>query len=124
MRRRIRRLKGQIRKHKGVDIVVTHAPPEGMGDAEDPAHWGFAALRELLDEYHPAYLIHGHVHTSYGQDVPRVIEYGDTRIINAFERYTLEIPDRIINEKDRGQVIYKTRRRAPEEDYSNMYEKG
>ncbi len=124
MRRRIRRLKGQIRKHKGVDIVVTHAPPEGLGDAEDPAHWGFAALRELLDEYHPAYLIHGHVHTSYGQDVPRVIEYGDTRIINAFERYTLEIPDRIINEKDRGQVIYKTRRKAPEEDYSNMFEKG
>ena len=53
-----------------------------------------------------------------------MIEYGDTRIINAFERYTLEIPDRIINEKDRGQVIYKTRRKAPEEDYSNMFEKG
>lgn len=123
MRRRILKLSGQLRKHKGVDIVVTHAPPEGLGDAEDPAHWGFAALRELLDKYHPQYLIHGHVHTTYGQDVPREIEYGGTRIINAYERYTLEIPDRAVSEKDRGQVIYKTRLKPEEENYIDIYGK-
>ena len=74
--------------------MVTHAPPEGLGDAEDPAHWGFAALRELLDEYHPAYLIHGHVHKRYSSKMERVLHYGDTTIINASGRYVLEIPDK------------------------------
>ena len=111
MRRRIRKLRFQLWWHKGVDIVVTHAAPEGLGDAEDPAHMGFAALRELLDKYHPQYLIHGHIHTNYGQNVPREIEYNGSRIINAYERYTLEIPDREFPAKHYGQVLYKTRLR-------------
>jgi len=111
MRRRIRRLRWQLWCNGGVDIVVTHAPPEDLGDDTDPAHWGFAALRELLDQYHPQYLIHGHVHMSYGHHIPREIEYNGTRIINAYERYTLEIPDREVKMKDYGQVIYKTKRK-------------
>lgn len=54
MRRRIRKLRLPLRRCKGVDIVVTHAPPEGLGDGEDPAHWGFASLRELLENITPA----------------------------------------------------------------------
>lgn len=108
MRRRIRKLKFQLWLHKGVDIVVTHAPPAGLGDASDPAHWGFKALVELLDEYHPQYLLHGHVHVTYGHQIPREIEYNGTKIINAYERYTIEIPDREYPLKHHGQVIYKT----------------
>ena len=111
MRRRILKLRLQLTKLKGVDIVVTHAPPEGLGDADDPAHWGFAALRELLDQYHPQYLVHGHVHMAYGHDIPRVLEYGDTKIINACERFSFEIPDREVPPKQLGQVIYKTRQK-------------
>lgn len=117
MRRRIRRLKYQLWRNRGVDIVVTHAAPAGLGDAEDPAHWGFEALRELIDRYHPQYLIHGHVHLSYGQEVPRVLEYNGTRIINAYERYTLEIPDREVPMKQFGQVIYKTRQKHRNDDF-------
>ena len=69
MRRRIARLRFHLWRLGGVDIVVTHAPPKGVGDAEDPAHRGFQALRDLLDKYHPTYLLHGHVHTSYGYQV-------------------------------------------------------
>lgn len=111
MRRRILKLRLQLTKLKGVDIVVTHAPPEGLGDADDPAHWGFAALRELLDQYHPQYLVHGHVHMAYGHNIPRVLEYGDTKIINACERFSFEIPDREVPPKQLGQVIYKTRQK-------------
>lgn len=107
MRLRIRKLKGRIQTLGGVDIVVTHAPPLGLGDADDPAHWGFEALRGLLDEYHPRYLVHGHVHLNYGYNVPREITYHDTTIINATERYVLNIPDVSFPEKDRGQVIRK-----------------
>ena len=111
MRSRIRRLLWRIWLLGGVDIVVTHAPPEGLGDADDPAHWGFAALREFLDRYHPKYLIHGHVHMSYGHNIPREIEYNGTKIINAWERHTIEIPDRPSDLKQFGQVIYKTRQK-------------
>lgn len=111
MRRRIRKLWLQLWLYKGVDIVVTHAPPAGLGDAEDPAHWGFQCLRDMLDKYHPQYLVHGHVHMNYGQNIPREIDYNGTKIINAFERYTFEIPDREYSLRDHGQVIYKTRYR-------------
>ena len=109
MRRRIRKLRWQLWKHKGVDIVVTHAAPAGLGDAEDPAHWGFESLKQLLDKYHPQYLIHGHVHMTYSNKIPREIEYNGTKIINSYERYTFEIPDREYPLKEHGQVIYKTR---------------
>ena len=109
MRRRIRKLAFQLWRHKGVDIVVTHAAPEGLGDDEDPCHMGFEAFRKLLDKYKPQYLVHGHIHVTYGNDIPRVIEYGDTKIINAYERYTFEIDERPCKPKHYGQVIYKTR---------------
>jgi len=108
---RIARLRWQLKRAGGVDIVLTHAPPEGLGDSEDPAHWGFPALRSLLDKYHPDYLIHGHVHMSYGYEIPREIEYGGTRIINAYQRYTVSLPDRQVKPRHLGQVIYKTRKK-------------
>jgi len=121
MRRRIRRLRWKLKKLGGVDIVVTHAAPEGLGDAEDRAHWGFAALRELLDKYKPQVLVHGHVHTSYGHNIPREIDYNGSRIINAFERYVFEIPDGAYDLRYHGEVIYKTRRKRDETmDYMTL----
>ena len=111
MRRRIRRLRWQLRRAGGVDIVVTHAPPEGLGDAEDPAHWGFASLRELLDQYQPRYLVHGHVHLNYGHNIPRELTYNATKIINASGRYVLDITDAEVPPRKLGQVIYKTRQK-------------
>ena len=108
MRHRIFKLWFQLWRHKGVDIVVTHAAPEDLGDDEDPAHWGFRCLRKFLDRYKPKYLVHGHVHMSYGQNVSRVIEYGESKVINAYERYTFEIDERPHKLRDHGQVIYRT----------------
>ena len=93
MRKRIRKLRWKLWRHKGVDIVVTHAPPAGVGDGEDPAHKGFEALLELIDKYHPKYLLHGHVHLNYGMDQTRVREYNNTKVINTCQRYDLEIAD-------------------------------
>ena len=111
MRRRILQLSWKLKRLGGVDIVVTHAPPAGLGDDEDPAHWGFDALVSFLDKYRPKFLVHGHVHTSYNHQIPRVIEYGDTKVINACERYVFEIEDRPVKTKHLYQVIYKTRRK-------------
>ena len=93
MKRRIRKLRWQLWKNKGVDLVVTHAPVEGHGDGTDPAHQGFAAFKKLLDKYQPKYLVHGHVHMSYGHDIPRLDKYGETTLINACQRYVLDLPE-------------------------------
>lgn len=91
MRKRIRRLWYSLWRHKGVDILVTHAPVRGYGDADDRPHMGFEAFVDFLDRYRPKYLVHGHVHTRYEINPQRVYHYGDTTIINASERYVLEI---------------------------------
>ena len=109
MRQRIARLRWRLWRMGGVDIVVTHAPPEGLGDGDDIAPWGFAALRELLDKYNPIYLVHGHVHMSYGHQIHRILDHNGTKIINAYERYTIEIPEGCYKPKEWNQVVYKTR---------------
>lgn len=109
MRQRIRKLRYQLWRAGGVDIVVTHAPVQGFGDSSDPAHWGFEAFRELIDKYHPTYLVHGHVHLRYQHDLPRITQYGDTTIVNAYERYNLEIPEREHAEKVHNMLLWKTR---------------
>lgn len=106
MRGRILKMRWPIRKAGGVDILVTHAPAEGLGDSEDVAHWGFPSLRAFLDKYRPGYHVHGHVHMTYGQNIPRVQTYNETTIINAFERYTLEIPDLEVPEKQKNKLIW------------------
>lgn len=91
MSRRIKRLDRKIRKAGGVDVVLTHAPAAGYGDASDLAHKGFECFIELMDRYKPQYWIHSHVHLNYGHDIPRIVKRNDTTIINAYERFDLEI---------------------------------
>ena len=91
MRNRMRRLIPQLIKHKGVDIFVTHAPAKGIHDGADLPHFGFACFRKFLEKVKPKYFIHGHVHMNYGSDIPRVDYLGDTTIINAYERYVLDL---------------------------------
>ncbi len=93
MEKRIKRLGRQIKKAGGVDVVVTHAAPKGCGDKEDIAHRGFECFLDLMDRQQPAYFLHGHVHMNYDPGVPRIMEHGQTKIVNAFERFILEIPE-------------------------------
>lgn len=88
---RIARLALPLLRHGGADIIVTHAPIRDCGDAPDPAHRGFLVFQRLLDKLKPQYLVHGHVHLRYGHDPQRIRQYGETTVINACERYILEI---------------------------------
>ena len=93
MARRIRRVRKQLRKSGGVDVIVTHAAPTGCGDRHDPAHRGFDCFLDLMDKYRPRDFVHGHVHMIYDSDVPRRMTYGQTEVINAYERYVLDIDE-------------------------------
>lgn len=88
MRHRCRRLWLQFKRYGGFDILLTHAPAYDLPPSEDFAHTGFEAFVELLDKYQPKYMVHGHIHLTYSRRYPRVSEYQNTRIINAYERYT------------------------------------
>ena len=91
MSRRIRRLRRYIKRAGGVDLVVTHSPIRKLGDSEDHVHRGFEAFHKLLEDYKPRYWAYGHVHMSYGVSIPRIIQHGDTTLINACERYILDV---------------------------------
>lgn len=94
MKWRLWKVLPQIWRAGGVDIVVTHAPVRGYGDLEDDAvHRGFEVFRTWIDRWKPKYWIHGHVHLCYGPNIPRMVQYGQTSIINACGHYVLELPE-------------------------------
>ena len=90
MRRRIRRLWWQLKKHGGFDILLTHAPARGVNDFDTLSHRGFECFRELLDKYRPRYFIHGPIHRSYGHDIPQRSQYGGTTVVNAYDSCIIE----------------------------------
>lgn len=90
MDRRVLRRRWELRRSKGFDILLAHAPALGLNDGDDPCHTGFDAFNGLMDKYKPRYFVHGHMHMTYGQDIPRLTTYGDTQVINAYESYIFE----------------------------------
>ena len=121
MAKRIRKLRLALVRAGGVDIIVTHAPPRGLGDEEDLPHRGFVCFQKLLDRYHPLCLVHGHVHLR-GWPLPdRELLYGSTRIVNASERFVLELPDRPFDPAGKYALSYLTRHREPEDQASLSY---
>lgn len=91
MRARMLKLAWEIVKAGGVDIVVTHSPPRGVGDAEDLPHRGFDAFLELMDRARPQFLLHGHIHLRYGMNLSREHRYGQTRVINCCQKFSFEV---------------------------------
>ena len=85
MRRRIRRLFFQLWRHKGFDILLTHAPARGINDFDSLSHRGFESFVTLLDKYKPRYFVHGHIHKNYGTRIPQKTQRDGTMIINACE---------------------------------------
>lgn len=86
LRCRVRRARGGRR----VDVLVTHAPPRGVGDGDDAAHQGFDAFHRLIGALRPRVLVHGHVHP-YGPPPP-VLRVGTTDVVNAVGHRWLEVP--------------------------------
>ncbi len=85
------RIKKNVLKYrKGVDILLTHAPVFGIGDGKDQAHVGYQSFIKMLDKYNPKLMVHGHMHLNYGI-CKREHRYKETRIVNAFDHYIIEI---------------------------------
>lgn len=92
MERRIKRLWWKLKKNRGFDILVAHAPAFEVNDLPDLPHKGFSCFRDLMDKYAPKYFLHGHVHSNYGGSFKREDKYGSTTVVNAYEYYILDYP--------------------------------
>jgi Icc-related predicted phosphoesterase len=77
-----------------VDILLTHAPPEGIHDKEDKCHRGFRAFLLFMKKFRPKYLVHGHIHLYDLSDV-RLSKFGETEVINAYSHYIIDTGERI-----------------------------
>ena len=79
----------RARDGRCIDVLLTHAPPEGIGDGTDPPHSGFRAYHRLTARLRPAVLLHGHVHP-YGAAAGEH-RLGRTVVHNVVGRHLLEI---------------------------------
>ena len=85
-----RLLLNKLKYGRYLDIMVTHAAPQGIHDKPDPCHRGFKSFLWFMKKFKPKYLIHGHIHLYDLQDV-RVSKYLETTVINAYSHYILDI---------------------------------
>lgn len=79
----------RLRDGRGVDVLLTHAPARGVGDAEDPCHRGFDCLHDAVRRMRPKLLVHGHIHP-HGNQVPDR-HIGDTLVVNTVGFRILDI---------------------------------
>ena len=91
MTKRVKKLWWKLKRNKGFDVLVTHSPAKGLHDGEDICHTGFDVFNRLIEQYRPKYFVHGHVHMSYGRQFVRLDKVGETTVINAYEKYIVEI---------------------------------
>lgn len=71
-----------LRYGRYLDVMLTHAPPFGIHNGPDRPHRGFRAFLLVMDLFRPRYLIHGHIHRSYGVQEPWETRYHQTLVIN------------------------------------------
>jgi Icc-related predicted phosphoesterase len=80
----------RIRRGRFIDVLVTHAPPRGIHDRQDPAHRGFAAFRTFLRWFHPRYHLHGHTHVYDARTITET-RFGATTVVNAYGAKAIEV---------------------------------
>jgi hypothetical protein len=80
----------RFRRRGGPLLVISHAPPLGLGDAEsDPYHVGFPAYRWLVDRLRPPLWLHGH--TTTASVAKLVTTAGPTTLINVTGAVLVEL---------------------------------
>jgi len=117
MKKMIRGLRWKIWRNKGIDIVITHAPPRHIRDAEDRCHRGFKCFRELINRYSPGYFLHGHIHNHFDDPAHRITVEKQTKVINTCGYYFLEIEkNELFEEMSFSKKIKRSIRKSPPAD--------
>lgn len=91
MRAQIRKLWFPLWRLNGLDVLVTHAPPRHVHDAEDRCHRGFSCYRDFIRKYRPRFLIHGHIHRVFETPAQRLSVVNETKVLNSYGHHIFEI---------------------------------
>ena len=70
-------------------LVISHAAPEGAGDAPDLYHRGFPAYRLVLERLRPPLWLHGHTTTASVESL--VVRSGPTTLVNVTGAVLVEL---------------------------------
>lgn len=81
----------RIRYGRALDVLVTHSPPSGIHDDDDPAHRGLRAINWIMRWFKPRYLLHGHTHFYLQNLAASRTQAGGTTVINVFPYRIIEI---------------------------------
>jgi uncharacterized protein len=79
----------RLRGRRSPVLVVSHAPPLGVGDSADPYHVGFSAYRWLLERLRPPLWLHGH--TTPASVVDWRDKLGDSVVVNVTGSVVVEL---------------------------------
>ncbi len=70
-------------------VLISHVPPQGLGDAADAYHRGFPAYRWLLGRLRPRLWLHGHTHRA--SCVSNLDVAGATNVLNVTAATLIEL---------------------------------
>ncbi len=80
----------RLRGRRAPVLVLSHAPPRGVGDnASDPYHVGYAGYRWLLDRFRPPLWLHGH--TAIASIVDWRERHGESVVANVTGAVVIEL---------------------------------
>jgi Icc-related predicted phosphoesterase len=80
-----------LRHGSVLDILITHSPPLGIHDDDDPAHVGFSSFHDLIRLARPRYFLHGHKAKIRSNLEAGITQVATTTIINIYPYRILEV---------------------------------
>lgn len=80
----------RLRGRRGLDVLITHAPPLRIHDAADLPHTGFASYYALWTLFRPQLVLHGHMHAQRNLEEMETM-VGPTRVVNVFPYRLLQL---------------------------------
>lgn len=84
----------QIKTGRRLDVLLTHSPPYGIHDDDDPAHHGLHALNLVLKVAKPRLMLHGHTIFNRQNLKSHITDFGPTQIINVYPFRVMDINER------------------------------
>jgi Icc-related predicted phosphoesterase len=74
----------------GVDMIISHAPPRDVHDADDLPHQGFSCYHPWMRISRPSLFLHGHSHI-LDRSMRSETHLHDVRILNVFPYRVVEL---------------------------------
>lgn len=84
-------MQNRMRYGRALDVLITHSPPAGIHDDDDPAHQGLYAINWLMKTFRPRYVLHGHTHFYRQNLAASHTEVDGTAVINVYPYRVIEI---------------------------------